>query len=144
MLWWLSALPINLIFFSLWIWAKLHLLLSWSTDITTLHAGIILCMCPANEGQRYIVTSSPISWAHTQNDGYTGDWFLFTEFLGPIKNMNPIDYTHAILQFLWDFELMRISHSWNGILNVINVILYMISIINVFYIWTCCVLIKHK
>ena len=31
-------------------------------------AGIILCMCPANERRRYIVTSSPIGWAHTQND----------------------------------------------------------------------------
>ena len=28
----------------------------------------ILCMRPANERQRYIVTSSPIGWAHTQND----------------------------------------------------------------------------
>ena len=31
-------------------------------------SGIILCMCPANERRRYIVTSSPIGWAHTQND----------------------------------------------------------------------------
>ena len=28
----------------------------------------ILCMRPANEGRRYIVTSSLICWAHTQND----------------------------------------------------------------------------
>ena len=31
-------------------------------------SGIILCMSPANERRRYIVTSSPIGWAHTQND----------------------------------------------------------------------------
>ena len=31
-------------------------------------AVIILCMCPANERQCYIVTSSPIGWVHTQND----------------------------------------------------------------------------
>ena len=30
--------------------------------------GIILCMCPANEIWRYIVMSSVIGWAHTQND----------------------------------------------------------------------------
>ena len=29
---------------------------------------IILCMHPANERLCYIVTSSPIGWAHTQND----------------------------------------------------------------------------
>ena len=34
----------------------------------THHAGIILCMRPANERRRYIVTSSLIGWAHTQND----------------------------------------------------------------------------
>ena len=32
------------------------------------HSGIILCARPANERQRYIVTSSLIAWAHTQND----------------------------------------------------------------------------
>ena len=31
-------------------------------------AGIILCMCLANERRRYIVMSSFIGWAHTQND----------------------------------------------------------------------------
>ena len=30
--------------------------------------GIILCMHPANERRRYIVTSSLIGWVHTQND----------------------------------------------------------------------------
>ena len=35
--------------------------------VTVPHTGIILCMCSANE-RRYIVTSSPISWVHTQND----------------------------------------------------------------------------
>ena len=30
------------------------------------HAEIILCVCPANERQWYIVTSSLIGWAHTQ------------------------------------------------------------------------------
>ena len=35
------------------------------------HAGIILYMLPANERRRYIVTSSVIGWAHTQNDPWT-------------------------------------------------------------------------
>ena len=29
---------------------------------------IILCMCPANERCRYIVTASPMVWAYSQND----------------------------------------------------------------------------
>ena len=29
-----------------------------------------LCMCPANERRRYIVTSSLIGWAHAQNDSW--------------------------------------------------------------------------
>ena len=37
--------------------------------------GIILCMRPANERRRYIVTSSLIGWAHTQNDPW---WTLCT------------------------------------------------------------------
>ena len=37
--------------------------------------GIILCMCPANERRRYIVTSSLIGWAHTQNDPCNGPHF---------------------------------------------------------------------
>ena len=32
------------------------------------YAGIILCMRPANERRRYIVTSSLIGWAHVEND----------------------------------------------------------------------------
>ena len=31
---------------------------------------ICMCMRPANERQLYIVTSSPIGWAHTQNDPF--------------------------------------------------------------------------
>ena len=33
-----------------------------------MYTGIILCMNPANERWRYIVTASLISWVHTQND----------------------------------------------------------------------------
>ena len=32
------------------------------------HAGIILCICPANERWRCSVTSSFIGWAHIQNE----------------------------------------------------------------------------
>ena len=32
------------------------------------YAGNIMCMPPANERRRYIVTSSLIGWAQTQND----------------------------------------------------------------------------
>ena len=40
-------------------------------------SGIILCMCPANERRRYIVTSSLIGWAHHQND----PWIFIIAFL---------------------------------------------------------------
>ena len=40
----------------------------YKISLQILASGIILCMCPANERQRYIVTSSLIGWAHTQND----------------------------------------------------------------------------
>ena len=36
--------------------------------ILPIYAGIIVCMRPANGRRRYIVTSSPIGWAHTQNN----------------------------------------------------------------------------
>ena len=35
-------------------------------------AGVILCMCSANERRRYNVTSSLIGWAHSQNDPCDG------------------------------------------------------------------------
>ena len=39
-------------------------------------AGIISCMRPASEIWRYIVMSSLIDWAHTQNDPCTGSWWI--------------------------------------------------------------------
>ena len=49
------------------------------------HPGIILCMCPANERQRYIVTSSLIGCAHTQNDPCPPHncWFLSVRWASP-------------------------------------------------------------
>ena len=43
---------------------------TWSVIVIPhyISAGIVLCVCPANEGRRYNVTSSLIGWAHTQND----------------------------------------------------------------------------
>ena len=32
------------------------------------YVGIIHCLCRTNERRRFILTSSPIGWAHTQND----------------------------------------------------------------------------
>ena len=43
----------------------LHLQSLW---IPVICSGIILFMCPANKRQCYIVMSSLIGWAHTQND----------------------------------------------------------------------------
>ena len=44
------------------------ILLGLITSPCPRYPGIILCMCQANERRRYIVTSSIIGWAHTQND----------------------------------------------------------------------------
>ena len=56
---------------------KLHLTLSKvATCYCVLEAGIILCMCPANERWRYTVTPSLIGWAHTLNDLCGGNGHL--------------------------------------------------------------------
>ena len=39
-------------------------------------AGFILCMRPANERRRYIITSSLISLPHAQNDPCGGRWMM--------------------------------------------------------------------
>ena len=43
-------------------------LVSYQFNPDGIHSWIILWMRPANERRRYNVTSSPIGWAHTQND----------------------------------------------------------------------------
>ena len=47
------------------------------SSILTVHAWIILCMRPANERRRYIVTSSLIGWAHTQIDSCLRPDFVY-------------------------------------------------------------------
>ena len=44
----------------------------WMVRVLQGQAGFILCMCPANERQPYIVTSSLVGCAHTQNDPCKG------------------------------------------------------------------------
>ena len=47
----------------------------------TSQSGIKLCMCPANERRRYIVTSSLIGWVHSQNDpwGYNPGTLAYSQ-----------------------------------------------------------------
>ena len=61
--------------------------LDWIIMTQILLPGIILCVHPANGRRRYIVTSSLIGWAHSQNDPWllwsairylSGDQFLFS------------------------------------------------------------------
>ena len=73
---WVSVFSINwtLFFNNSYIFSAIFNI--WhSTDFsflgTDFPSGITLCMHPANERWRYIVTSSPIGWAHTQNDPWT-------------------------------------------------------------------------
>ena len=71
--------------------------LTWFRQI----AGIILCMCPANE-RRHIVASSPIGWEHTQNDLWIVDQKTSLFYQSDIsvddpKTWNTLDY--CILTF---------------------------------------------
>ena len=50
-----------------WLWSCAIHLRATSQKMLQI-SGIILCMRPANERRRYNVTSSPIGWAHSQND----------------------------------------------------------------------------
>ena len=61
----------------------------WETVYSCDPSGIILCMGPANERRRYNVTSSPIGWAHTQNDpwpsiGITSGWPCVASLCPPL------------------------------------------------------------
>ena len=48
--------------------------------------GISLCMHPANERQRYIVTSSPTGWSQTQNDPWSQIcWGPVSDQLGTVS-----------------------------------------------------------
>ena len=49
-----------------WVWTNFtHVLPSYFAGTVV---GIVLCMHPTNERQRYIVTLSLIGWVHSQND----------------------------------------------------------------------------
>ena len=50
-------------------------------------------MCPANERRRYIVTSSPIGWAHTQNDP------CYSNVKWPQRHLNWTAYKLLVQQF---------------------------------------------
>ena len=57
-----------------------------------------LCMRPANERRRYIVTSSLIDWAHTQTDPtvIVSDIFVIVSFMG--------SQAHPTLSCTWTYH----------------------------------------
>ena len=63
-----------------------HFLFIGSYGVATIwtrsHAWVILCMRPANERRRYIVTSPLIGWAHTQNDHGSEKWPITKKSFG--------------------------------------------------------------
>ena len=68
----------------------------------TLDTGIILCMHPANERRRYIVTSPLIGWVHTQNEPWdvTACHIKLDKTYHCFKNLSTcesIQYKNAIL-----------------------------------------------
>ena len=88
---------------------SLNALVTSTTGIETtghlIPSGIILCLCPANEKQHYIVTLSPIGWAHTQNYPYT--------LSSQLSYMVCIDSILKIKMFTW---------YWNHILVLIEMV----------------------
>ena len=59
-------------------------------------SGIILCKCPANERRHYIVPSSLIDWAHTQND----PWTMNVSNQLTMQEVNCACYIHNLQLFL--------------------------------------------
>ena len=60
-----------------------------------MYTGIIVCMYPANERWRYIVTASLISWVHTQNDLWNVNWLC--------------DIKSIILELMYWIDSLKIS-----------------------------------
>ena len=60
----------------------------WSTLICDMNAGTILCLRPANGRRRYIVTSSLIGRAHTQNDPCEWHQDKVVHQLNPMKHIS--------------------------------------------------------
>ena len=94
-------------------------------------------MHPANEGQRYSVTSSPIGWAHTQNDPCITQhmnllkWLIFhkhmhfvlyiikskyslkyfSRYLAETKLVHQI-HARKIIQWSWTWWVKALSLQW--------------------------------
>ena len=77
--WWHLKSPASRLFTQVLIQAQIKENIRW--PVNSPHKGpvmwkmfpfddVIMYMCPANERRRYIVASSLIGWAHTQNDPY--------------------------------------------------------------------------
>ena len=83
-----------------WHWSKHHCYLEhWAPPAK---AEIILCMCITNERQLYIVKSSLIGWAHTQNHPCKSSGSLFQQ-----QNQLCLNYSKRVWYTQWLF------HSWN-------------------------------
>ena len=67
-------------------------------------SGIILNMCPVNERRRYIVTSSLIGWAHTQNEAFS--------LSGGYSNHSSTVLHQVCLMYITDIYLSLQPISW--------------------------------
>ena len=86
-------------------------------------------MRPANDRRRYIVTSSPIGWAHSQNYPW---WYTYASvnwaLIGPGYDLslippitvNTARFTEAPVLFLLLFHSAGILIGWRGILKVLG------------------------
>ena len=88
-------------------------LASWQLLLFSDFIGIILWMRPANEGRRYIVTSSLIAWVHTQND----HCFMTSR----VYSISPcsrkwIFRRHLLLSSHLEFSFDPVTRQWSGLL----------------------------
>ena len=64
-------------------------------------SGIILCVCPANGRRRYIVTSSLIGWAHTQNDPWQYLSWKWWWDLADIERFHEAENNDSVWRISW-------------------------------------------
>ena len=90
-------------------------IISNSTVCSTICSGsIILCMCRANERQRYIATSSAVGRAHAQNDPCSG----FHRRKSKLSMVPPVGHLNINMPFYQYIEIpmLKIRRSCNRLI----------------------------
>ena len=85
-----------------------------SCQAQCVHAGTILCMPPANDRLRYIVTASLIGWTHTQNDPCSW-WQLGPEINADLKGKYQIGFRifHQKIYSIFHWNKLQLVSIWS-------------------------------